>query len=77
MNWATILTREGLNHYWARMAENWPGEEARARSWWESRTLPQLHGELAGAWDCNHLTDYVIARSYIALRAAAERELVA
>lgn len=76
MNWATILTADQLDAMW-RGAPGKPGDALRARSWWESRTLPQLHGELAGAWDCNHLTNYVIARSYIALRAAAERELVA
>ena len=74
MNWATILTREGIRYYWERCAERDPGFARRARSWWEGRTLPQLHGELAGAWDCNHMSNYVIARSYIALRAAAERE---
>lgn len=73
MNWATILTREGLNYHWARMAENWPGDAACARSWWESRTLPQLHGELAGSWDSNQMESYILARSYIALAREAER----
>ena len=72
MNWATILTREGLNLYWERMPGK-PGHALRARQWWESRTLPELHGELAGAWDCNHLTNYILARSYIALAREAER----
>lgn len=73
MNWATILTRAGLNYHWARCAERDPGFARRARSWWESRTLPQLHGELAGSWDANELDSYVLARSYIALAKEAER----
>ena len=73
MNWATILTREGIRYYWERCAERDPGFASRARSWWESRTLPQLHGELAGSWDSNQMDSYILARSYIALAKEAER----
>ena len=73
MNWATILTSQEIQSHWDVMASHWPGEARKARSWWESRTLPQLHGRLAGAWDANELEAYVLARSYIAARNAAER----
>lgn len=73
MSWATILTREGIRYYWERCAERDPGFASRARSWWESRTLPQLHGELAGSWDSNQMDSYILARSYIALAQEAER----
>ena len=76
MNWATILTADQLAALW----EGSPGklgDTLAARCWWESRTLPELHSELNGAWNCNHMSNYVIARSYIALRAAAEREAAA
>lgn len=73
MNWATILTRSGLEYYWKRCAERDPGFERKARSWWESRTPAELRGRLAGAWDANEMDAYVLARSYIELETEAER----
>ena len=70
MNWATIFTPERIERHWAEMAEHWPTDAKRAREWWESRTLPELHGRLAGAWDANEMEPYVLARSYIAMRNA-------
>ena len=72
-DWATILTPEELEELWQDMAAHWPKEARKARDWWESRTLPELHGRLSGAWQANEMDDYVIARSYISSRKAAER----
>lgn len=73
MNWATILNQSELETYWEDMAVNWPTHARKAREWWESRTLPELHGRLSGAWDANEMEAYAIARSYIAIRAAEAR----
>lgn len=64
MNWATILTPMALD---ALLSDGRPGN----RQWWYDRTLTELHGELAGAFDCNRMEHYVIARSLIAARVAA------
>lgn len=68
-NWAVIMTAEQLDKMW--------GADNAARRWWESRTLPQLRGELSAAWDCGQMEKYVIARSYIAIRAEEERRAAA
>ena len=72
MNWATILTQDELDLMWEDMAVNWPSHAAARREWWESRTLPELYGRLAGAWNANEMESYAIARSYIAARMEAE-----
>lgn len=71
MNWATILTRKGIERHWSSMAEHWPSMACGCRSWWESRTPVELRGQLAGAWDANDMETYVLARSYIELEKAA------
>ena len=68
MNWATILNSDELAAYWDDMAVNWPTMARKSREWWESRTLPEWHGRLAGAWDANEMDSYALARSYIAER---------
>lgn len=70
MNWATIFTPEQIARHWAEMAEHWPTMARDCRAWWESRTVPELHGRLAGAWYANEMEAYVLARSYIARRNA-------
>lgn len=72
-DWATILTPDQIEAHWQDMAAHWPSMAKRSRDWWESRTLPELHGRLSGAWRANELDSYVIARSYISSRKAAER----
>ena len=67
MNWATILSPDEIAEHWEDMAVNWPTMARKCREWWESRTLPQLHGELAGAWNANEMESYALARSYIAI----------
>lgn len=68
-NWATIMTADQLAAMW--------GKSVTARQWWESLTLPQLRDELSKAWDSGCMSEYVIARSYIAIRAEEERRAVA
>ena len=67
MNWATILNREELAAHWEDMAVNWPTSARLCREWWESRTLPELYGRMAGAWNANEMESYALARSYIAI----------
>ena len=68
MNWATILNSDELAAYWDDMAVNWPTMARKSREWWESRTLPELYGRLAGAWNANEMESYALARSYIAIK---------
>ena len=74
VNWATILSPQELEAYWAKLLrDDHTFFNRRARQWWDSRTLPELRGALSGAWDANEMNTYVLARSYIAARMEAER----
>lgn len=67
--WVDILTAEQLNAGYASTAELDPRFAADDRKFWETRTVAQLFGLKAGAWNCNEGETYQKARSYLALAA--------
>jgi hypothetical protein len=69
--WTDILTADQLAAKYAFTATLDPRFAAEDRKFWESRTVAQLHGLKAGAWNCNEGETYQKARSYLALAGAA------
>lgn len=68
--WKDILTVDQIVERHELTAKIDPSFARDEREFWETRIPFQLRAMVAQAWDCNDPSQYQLARSYAALRAA-------
>lgn len=69
--WTHILSAAELDAQFALTASLDPRFARQQREWYETRSIAELKGAAAGAWNACEPDGYQLARSFIALKEAA------